>query len=201
MNLSLSKKSPVAATSSVSRASAQTTAAASAVAPETYTPENEITRYGNVAKVGASSGSSFTLTLTPGSTAKTYVIGDPHKAVNAALDKPAWSEPEAAPGSTPEAIKALAAEGFAISGVHYQVTSSSAQFGNPLKQVMGNHDGSYAAVPVNILATSRPDYQNDKLLIVEFKRPARLDSRNCFTLKVNAGESVTLNFFVAAYGN
>jgi hypothetical protein len=175
------------------------TEAAREVAPQVATPTADITRFGSVSSVGASDGSFFTVTLTPGTGAKEYIIGDPYGLIAAAVGK-TFTEPTGASGTTPAALKASTQQGIALKGVHYQVTVSKNQFSNPLRMIMGNYDGSFASVPINVVGTTRPDWQNDKLVVIEFKNNITLDSRNALTLTVTAGESVDLTFFVAAFG-
>lgn len=173
--------------------------AAEEVAPHVYNPFTEITRYGSVSKVNASDGSFFVVKLAPGATAKDYIIGDPYGLVAAAQNR-AYDEPDDAPGTTVAALKAATQQGIAISAVHYQVSASPNQFANPFRLVFGNFDGSAESKPMNVLGTTRPDWDNDKLLVMEFGKPVILDSRRALTLRVDANEEATLNFFVAAFG-
>lgn len=181
------------------RATANEYQAAKEVSPQVSTPDSEITRYGSVSSVGMSDGSFVSITLTPGTTAKEYVIGDAFGLIEAAMGKN-YDEPTSIAGSTPAAFKAATQQGIAIKGVHYQVTTSKNQFSNPLRVTSGNYDGSLRSVPVNVVGTTRPDWQNDKLVVIEFKQNIILDSRNALTLTVNGGESVNLTLYIGAYG-
>ena len=183
----------------ISRESATKYEAAREVGPQVSTPSIDITRYGSVSSVGASDGSFFTVKLNPASGAGSYIIGDPYGLIAASVGK-TYKEPEAAPGTSVEALKAATQQGISLKGVHYQVAVSKNQFANPLRMLMGNFDGSFASVPINVVGTTRPDWDNDKLVVIEFKNPITLDSRNALTLDVDAGESVVLTFFVAAFG-
>lgn len=175
-------------------------AVAREVEPHQVVTDAQITRHGSVATIGASNGSFVTITLTPGtSAAKEYIIGDAYGLIAAAIGK-SYSEPDSVSGNTPAGFKNATQQGIAISGIHYQVSTSASQFAQPLKMVSGNYDGSFAARPLNVLGTSRPDYQNDKLLVFEFTNNIVLDSRNALSLTVAAGEEVTLNIFIASFG-
>lgn len=175
--------------------------AAREVAPRVATPDAEITRYGSVSKVGSSDGSFFTVVLTPGTSAdKTYIIGDPYNLIEAASGR-GYDDPDLAPGTTVAALKSATQQGIAIRGIHYQVSVSASQFANSLQVVMGNYDGTFASMPVNVSGATRPDFYNDKLLVLEFNQPVTLDSRRAIALTVTKGETVTLTFYVSAYGS
>lgn len=176
-----------------------TTRSGDAVAPESITFNQNISQFGSVSELDAGNADFFSLTFAPsGTTAKTYVIGDPSGIVEAASDIN-WFEPDRSSTSTVAAIKAQFNTPYLIVGMNYQVTTSAAQFAEKVKLVSGNSSGMFISKPINISGAQRNTQYNDKLLTVKFPGGIRMDRYTALTIRVLGGETVTLTFFVGAY--
>lgn len=169
-----------------------------AVAPEAITFTQNISQFGSVSELDAGNADFFTLDFAPaGTTAKTYIIGDPDGIIEAASDA-SWEEPTRSGSSTVAAIKAQFNSPFLIMGINYEATSAS-QFAQKMKIVAGNTSGMFVSKPVNVSGAQRNTQYNDKLLTIRFPGGIRFDRFNGMTLKVLGGQTVTLTFFVGAY--
>lgn len=181
---------------------------ASELRPSPTSVGNPMVNVGNVAPVSNDMGGvpfpdNFSVELANACAApKDFLIGDPTGMIALAaggtfLNPTGCSLDGAVKGSGVSAMKQLfGLRGLAVRGFNYATSSKASQFSQKLMEANAEINGAFMRNPINVAIQRRNNAMDDLLMTLELVTPFVFNSFRGLVLRVEANETVNLEFSV-----